>query len=347
MRQRLASSEARIPPGQPPQINGWALHGSPWLRRALMVLTAASAILVASLLFGRVPGPSGSASHSPSPDFGVTSEIRNNDLSLVLSSPRSVWTTQDAIQITATLSFVGGNGTNGTIFFGSGSPFVFNIRQVSGDLAALQGGWDDACQRFFVPRDAPLTQSFYKSGEVQESGPFDEAFFSDPDLHLPAGRWEVEVFLPESVVPAVGDNCGAPPISTSIQIEVVPGGGASQEPATTNSPNPQSEPTPTPVPSLTPSPTREACMTALASGVLGADPEGRPLLILDGEPPVRIVWSHPEDYLIDSEPVLTITSNRGELLATEGDSVQLVGGFNAEDTVFFACGITPPNGLDP
>lgn len=98
--------------------------------------------------------------------------------------------------------------------------------------------------------------------------------------------------------------------------------------------------TPPSTPDASSTPSVRVCASALASGVLQADDEGNPILILEpGSTPVSIVFSYPEDFVIESSPVLTIYDTDGNLLATKGDQVELGGGFGVGDTVFYACGI--------
>jgi hypothetical protein len=91
-----------------------------------------------------------------------------------------------------------------------------------------------------------------------------------------------------------------------------------------------------------------ACAAALAYGVLDADADGNPVLIMgDGMPTVSIVFSYPEDFVIESDPLLTIYDRDGNVLAREGDEVELGGGLNADDTIFHACGVISSDSNPP
>jgi hypothetical protein len=217
LRSELEALERTAPTAAAP-THDLPAAGMRWLRPALLGITALSAILVALLLTGQLPNRfTGASTQSPSAVTAVEAQARNGDLLLTLSSPKSMWATDEAIEVVATLTFVGSGGDL-LVFFGAGSsPLVFNLRQLSAGDGVLEGDWDLVCRRFEIPRDAPLAQPFSKSGEIHELGPFDEAFFRDPDLHLPAGRWQVEVFIPDSG----GADCGGPPMQTAIEIEVV------------------------------------------------------------------------------------------------------------------------------
>jgi len=98
---------------------------------------------------------------------------------------------------------------------------------------------------------------------------------------------------------------------------------------------------------VAPQPSGRVCMAALTGGVLGADAEGNPILIIEGQPPVRIEWTHPGAHRVETEPIFRIYNNYGELLAEEGQWIELHGGFNEDETVFMACGFLLPPRLDP
>jgi len=287
--------------------------GTRWLRTALVGVTAVSAMVAALLLVGQLPNRStGSSTPSPSADAGVEAQARGGDLILTLSSPKSVWTTEEAIEIVATLTFAGSGGDT-LVFFGPGSPFVFNLRQVSGGNAVLDGDWELVCRRFAIPRDAPLTQALSKSGEIQELGPFDEAFFRDPNLYLPVGRWQVEVIIPVSG----GLDCGGPPMQTAIQIEVVEA-ASSDRPAATASPRPPAEPTET----AAPSDGDPASVTGVLDG--DANLEGGCVWLRDAAGDQwEILW--PDGYAAEFHGGVPVIVRGEDVVATEGDVVTVSG----------------------
>jgi hypothetical protein len=151
---------------------------------------------------------------SPSPDAGVQAQAQNGDLILTLSSRRSIWTTENAIEVVATLSYVG--DLDMVDLRGGGGPIVFSLRQLSGGNAVLGGGQDQPCLSYPIGPRSPRVWPFIKAGTVAEFGPFDRAFFDDPDLRLPPGRWEVRAWLVYGI-----DECGDLSLAASIELEVV------------------------------------------------------------------------------------------------------------------------------
>lgn len=284
---------------------------SRWLRPAAVAATAAAAVLIAMLLFGQLPDRS-TGDATSSPVAGVMAQDRNGDLVLTLASPRSVWQLDEAIEITASLSYLGNQPS--VSIGGGGGPVVFSLRQIQGGNAEMGGGQDLPCLPYPLGPETPLVWPFSKSGAI-EAAPFNRAFFEDPVLRLPPGRWEVRAWLQYGI-----GQCDDLSLETTIEIEVV-------------GPLPPSA-------SSTP-PMSVACQGALASGILSSDPDGNAVLILvEDQPPVAIVWSGPSTYDVESMPVLTIYDRDGNALARAGDHITLGGGFNAGDTIFHACGIT-------
>jgi hypothetical protein len=309
LRNRIGAAETRVrvsstPPTRMPAGPGPAR----WLSPVLVLATAAAAVLLAVFVIGQVPdGSTGDATPSPPAMEGVSASARNGDFVLTLSSPRATWKTGDAILISAMLSY---DGTLPEVEIGGGGvPVVFSLVQLEGGNAVLGGGQDLPCLRYPLGPDAPLNWPFVKSGVVHADPPFDLAFFQEPELRLPPGRWEARAVLDYGI----GD-CGDLQLAASIQIEVRDDG-------------------------VLPSPSARACPAALIAGVLAATEDGAPLLIVgDDVPPITIVWSYPEDYRIVTTPVLVVYDLDGNELAREGDWVELSGGSGADDTVFHVCG---------
>jgi hypothetical protein len=332
LERRLAASESRIPASMPPLDSPPSRNW--WLAPVLIAGTALAAFVLAVVaippLLDRRTGDA-----TPSPDGGVRAESRSGDLVLALASTRREWTEDESIEVVATLTYTG--DLPQLDLRGGGGPVVFGLRQIAGGDAAMGGGQDLPCIQYPIGPDQPLVWPFAKAGAV-EAPPFDMAFFQDPELHLPPGRWEVSVQLDYGI-----GACAGLSMQTAIEIEVV-AVESSEEPALTASPTPTIAPTPTV--ELTPSPSGQACMDAMTGGILGADAEGRPVVRFEDRPPFRVDLSHLDDFIrIETEPFLTIYNRRGDTIATEGDFVELTGGFNADETVFHACGISrPPTG---
>jgi hypothetical protein len=297
------------------------------LRLGLIGATVLAGIALTSLALGQVrtSSPLGNATAEPNPP--AAAQARNGDIVLTLSSPKTTWTTDEAIEIAATINYVGELAE--VDLHGGGGPIVFSLRQLSGGDAVLGGGQDLPCLTYPVKRNDPLEFPFAKSGAVDDSRPFDRAFFDDPVLRLPAGRWEVVAWLQYGI-----GECDDLNMEVSIELEVVAEGG----PSVSAEPTRSGKPVPTQSP--------RACMAALASGTLDADDQRRPILILGNDrPPALIVF--PDSVRVDPGPPLTIFDPFGNVFATEGDRIELGGGFNADDSAFHACGVEPVDRIDP
>jgi hypothetical protein len=350
LQRRLAATESRIPAAS-------STPDSPAVRKRWLtpVLIAGSAIAVLFTIVAVLPLlgslrslPLGGA--SPSPNQPALVETRVGDFVLTVSSPRTEWTTNEAVEVSASLAYV---GDEASMTIGQGiPPILFTLAKASGEGPTL-GGWQlQPCKEYVVSATEPIVVVYTKGTAIAEGGslveeapPFDRAVLDDPDLHLPPGEWEF-------TAATSFDERGCKnhyELTAAIVLRVVapssdssPASIASQTPST--EPTPPIEPTPTVEP--TPSPSGQACMDAMTGGILGADPEGRPLVQFEDGPPFRIDLSHLDEFIrIESEPVLTIYNRRADTIATEGDFVELIGGFNADGTVFHACGISrPPTG---
>jgi hypothetical protein len=105
----------------------------------------------------------------------------------------------------------------------SGSLVAFRVKQVGGPVDAGPG-WGAQC---WIHRLAPgevVDVPFEKSGGFEADGPraeFWQEWFEDPELRLPAGRYEITAYLRHG---ARGSRCGGPrdTLSASVAIEVVP-----------------------------------------------------------------------------------------------------------------------------
>jgi hypothetical protein len=235
---RLAAAEERIPVNGPPPRRD---RGLGLLRAALIAGTVGIGVLVAAVFAGPLSQRVGNTG-SPSPGAGVSAQAREGDFVLTLSSPRSAWAVGEPIDIKATLSYVGAEPE--MTIWGGGGPVVFSLRQLSGGNAILGGGQDLPCIGYDVGPDSPLIWPFGKAGGVQEEPPFDLAWFQDPELTLPTGRWEVIASLSYSI-----GACDAPNqvLDVAIEIEVAQA-TPTAESSVSQEPSPSSA-APTPFPS--------------------------------------------------------------------------------------------------
>ena len=317
LRERIAAAESRVQvTSLPPDGQSAEPRNARWLRPALMLATAAGAFGLATFVMGQMPDRSiGGATPSPSAGAGVSASARNGDFVLTLSSPRSTWTTEDAIEITATLSY-DGDETEVEIG-GGGGPVVFSLVQLEGGDAVLGGGQDLPCLRYPLGPDEPLVWPFQKAGGIDDEPPFDRAFLDDPQLRLPPGRWEVRAVLQYGI----GD-CSDLELVASIQLDVLeaegsPGPSAvATEPPVSSSP-PDRSPTPAPTPDDD---------RASVTGVLEGDPqlEGGCVWLRDQAGTAwEIIW--PKDYEASFQDGSAVIVADGEVVAFAGDRITVYG----------------------
>jgi hypothetical protein len=324
LRTELDTLERSAPAALPPLTDSGRLRR--WLSGGLVGGTIVVAAALTAVAVGPLRSlPLGAASPSPNPP--AMAETRVGDFILSISSPKTAWTTDEAIEVTASLTYV---GEEPAVDVGIGTGLVFTAHQISGGNAEFGGFYHPICLNQHLDRGVPRIQSFVKSGEIHETGPFDDAFFRDPDLHLPPGDWRLTAMTEFANDLGCGNDIE---IRASVVLTVVAGESVTPAPETPAG-TPSLSPTPSPAPSA------RVCMSALASGILGADADGNPVLyITEDALPVSIIWSYPGTFRVDSSEPLTIYDREGNVVATQGDYVTLSGGSNADDTEFHACGV--------
>jgi hypothetical protein len=338
LRAELDALEHSAPTGDLPVDE--AARPRPWGRIGLVGATVVAAVALTSLAFGlgrsldvgsrsSSPDPSGPPANTP-----AVAETRVGDFILSISSPKSVWTTEESIDVTAALTYV---GLQPNMTIGQGiPPLGFTLRNAAGDGPTLMGIQQQPCLQYEVSADEPLVEIYRKGVPIAADGrpvdsapPFDPEFLNDPQLRLPPGDWQ---FTAGTSFDERG--CGDDyQLDVSIILRVVEPSSPLPVPSTD-----ETHETSDFEPSLTPE--ARVCPALLPTyGVLDADADGDPMLIVKGLPPVSIVFSYPEEFIIQSTPVLTVYDRDGNVLAREGDEVELGGSFNAGATVFSACGI--------
>jgi hypothetical protein len=136
---------------------------------------------------------------------------------------------------------------------------VFSLVQLEGGDAVMSGGQTLPCLSYALGPEEPLVWPFQKGGEIDP--PFDHAFYGDPELHLPHGRWEVRAVL-DYGYPGCGNT---QELAVSISLAVLEAEG---------SPDPSAVATEPPVGSAPPSPGAPAAPTTdLVWTVTGAFPD--------------------------------------------------------------------------
>ena len=138
----------------------------------------------------------------------------NYKLELVL--PRLTWNVGDPISGTAILSLTDSQPTKVT---GAAELIAFAFDEVGG-IRHVGVGWDQSCVQYPLDPATPASVALYKSGAFQGNEPdadFLRTFFADPEIHLPAGTWDITAIASFSE----GD-CGAPThtIQATVRIHI-------------------------------------------------------------------------------------------------------------------------------
>jgi hypothetical protein len=198
LRTELDALERAAPTGDLPLVE--AARRRPWGRMGIIGATVVAAVAVTSLAFGlgrsldiasrsSSPGPSGPPANPP-----AVAETRVGDFILTISSPKTIWTTDEVVEVTAELTYVG-DEPDMTIRQGN-PPIGFTLAAASGEGPTLVGNQEQPCLAYAVSASDPLVQAYRKGGPISEDGipleeapPFDRAFLDDPELRLPAGEW--------------------------------------------------------------------------------------------------------------------------------------------------------------
>jgi hypothetical protein len=142
--------------------------------------------------------------HAPAPSAFTTS----GDFRLLIESSRPVWRTSEAIQVSSTLSYFGSPAT--TTLRGSGSGLIgFSLEELTGDRQ-MGAAYNSDCAPHAIGVDDPIVTPYQKSGGFSPDDPdaaFWEAFFADPEFHLPPGQWRITAETSFDN----GDDCTASP----------------------------------------------------------------------------------------------------------------------------------------
>ncbi len=135
---------------------------------------------------------------SPDPvDAPVPIGIRaeNQGFLLQVSLPSQAFASADAIPVTTTLTWTGPAAR--ASIWGSGSgPVEFLITEVGGGRRSMGGAMTADCRPSSYPRGVPVDVPLVKSGGYSGDDPnaaFYQAWYADPVLRLPAGRWQLRV----------------------------------------------------------------------------------------------------------------------------------------------------------
>jgi hypothetical protein len=126
-----------------------------------------------------------------SPAGSLSAQTKDGPFTLDFTLPKSTWATSEAIEGTATLAFSGSGGVD----FGSsgGGPVGFGYVEVGG-TRRMGPAWTADCHLARLEAGNPIVHTLGKSGGFGGEDPnarFYESFFADPQIHLPAGDWDI------------------------------------------------------------------------------------------------------------------------------------------------------------
>lgn len=154
---------------------------------------------------------------APEPtDSAAFAADREGDFELTIASDRSQYRTSDVIPVLATLTYHGAGES--TLSGPSAGPIGFTVIRVTDGLTPGEPGFRLDCGSHEFREGASMRTDFRKSGGITDDTPnvdFVEAYFADPELHLPTGRWRVIALTAASL-----DACGGPPLSLRVEIEI-------------------------------------------------------------------------------------------------------------------------------
>jgi len=158
------------------------------------------------LQFDALTGPSATAVLA-----GFALELRASDAAYEEDQP---------IQLAARLQFRGPG--DATTIYGLGAGLItFDIEQLDGTIR-LPAEWPSECGEYRVERGRPYDGPFAKSGSFDDDSldaPFYKAFFNDPQLRLPVGKWRVTARVDGSQVRCGGKGIG---LEATIIVKVQP-----------------------------------------------------------------------------------------------------------------------------
>jgi hypothetical protein len=152
----------------------------------LGVLTLGVIVVAAALVLRPSAGPAA--------DRPVTASVDDGMFRIELTTPRATYTTVDEITPVARLIYLGPDATR-TVSHAT-HPIGFRVEEIGG-ARTMPGGTRLPCVSTVLTRDVPIEQPFSKSGSPTDDPAvgFDQRWYEDPVLRLPAGRWRITALL--------------------------------------------------------------------------------------------------------------------------------------------------------
>ena len=183
-------------------------RGWRWLVRLLIGAIAAVVLVAVGGLVLRTEPP------RTGPGVPVGSTAEDTSFRLVLTTPQTTYSEEDAIEPVATVTYLGPRPTEA--LFHAAYPIAFQIEEVGGERG-MGGGMDQPCLRTELAKGESAALPFAKAGSPDDARRgFDRAWYVDPILRLPAGTWRIIAHLDVSL----GD-CGGEPHHLTVENTVV------------------------------------------------------------------------------------------------------------------------------
>ncbi len=158
-----------------------------WMARLSIGAVAAVVLVqVGGLVLRDQPPPTG-----PGDPVGATAEDAN--FRLALTTPRAIYSPEDAIEPVATMTYLGPRATE-TISHAA-YPIGFQIKEIGGERL-MGGAMRQPCLQTELAKGEAAVLPFGKAGNPDEpKGGFDLAWYEDPILRLPEGTWQIIAYL--------------------------------------------------------------------------------------------------------------------------------------------------------
>lgn len=160
--------------------------------------------------------PAATPGGSRDPGQAVHTEATAGPFTLVFELGDDTWRAGEPIAGRAWLTVAGGSAE----LYGSGSGLLaFDFREVDGSRR-MEAAWTDDCQPYRLEAGSPLSSGITKSGGFGGDDPnaaFYRAFFADPLVRLPAGRWEITATASFGVGDCGGERTIRAPIMVTIE----------------------------------------------------------------------------------------------------------------------------------
>ena len=175
-------------------------------------------LLIASCSVTPTPTPLGSDPQpGPTTPELAAGTVTGDGLTLSAMAEPAVVAAGQPISVEATVT---NDGEEPIILSGSGGGYVlFSVTRVSDGLTSGEPVTTGDCVRHVVPVGEPNVIPFSKSGGWSEDDPnaaFLRTYFSDPELTLPPGVWQIDI----TTLANFGEDCSGPPLDLDLSLLV-------------------------------------------------------------------------------------------------------------------------------